>query len=186
MPNNIDISQKQQSNTDKLTDEIKTTVELSPRDIEAQAERKQLEIKKNIDIATKTAMSEREIETSKLHQPALRRSVLNHKQRDISYNRTMERVHSEIQQPGRAFSKFIHIRIVETISDALGTTVARPNAILIGSIFAFVLTLFIYLISKTIGYKMSGFETIGSFVIGWVLGNIYDYFKLLIKGKNSQ
>ena len=124
-------------------------------------------------------------EISKSDQNTLRHSTLSYKQRDISYNRTMERLHGELNQPKRSFSTFIHLKIVDRVSDILGQTIARPNAILFGSIFAFVLTLFIYSISKTIGYNMSGFETIGSFMIGWIFGNVYDYLKILFQGKKS-
>jgi len=48
---------------------------------------------------------------------------------------------------------------------------------------AFLLTLIIYVIAKTFGYNLSGFETIGAFIIGWILGVVYDYLKILFVGK---
>ena len=59
----------------------------------------------------------------------------------------------------------------------------RPNAILAGAVVAFVLVLAVYLISKFYGYTLSGFETIGAFIVGWVLGILYDFFKVMITGK---
>ena len=45
--------------------------------------------------------------------------------------------------------------------------------------------LIIYTIAKTIGYKLSGFETIAAFLIGWLIGLIYDYLRILITGKKE-
>jgi hypothetical protein len=96
----------------------------------------------------------------------------------------MREVRSHMSAPSRAFSKVIHNPAVEKTSDALGNTVARPNAILSGSLFAFLFTLAVYLIARYSGYPLSGTETIASFILGWVLGLIYDYVRLLVLGRS--
>lgn len=60
---------------------------------------------------------------------------------------------------------------------------ARPNAILAGSVVAFFAVLGVYLLAKNLGYVLSGFETIAAFVIGWIIGILYDYFRTMITGK---
>ena len=96
----------------------------------------------------------------------------------------MKQLQSELKPSQRAFSKFIHNPVVEKTSDAVGSTVARPNAILAGAVTAFILVLAVYLIAKFYGYTLSGFETIGAFIVGWILGLLYDFFKVMITGKN--
>ena len=66
---------------------------------------------------------------------------------------------------------------------AVGGTIARPNAILSGSVSAFLLTLAVYLVARFNGYPLSGAETIASFIFGWLLGLIYDYLRILLLGK---
>ena len=83
----------------------------------------------------------------------------------------------------RALSKVIHAPGIEKASETIGSTVARPNAILAGSVVAFVLVLGVYIIAKTLGYPLSGFETIAAFVVGWIIGTLYDFFKVMITGK---
>ena len=83
----------------------------------------------------------------------------------------------------RTFSRIIHNKTVEKVSDAAGNTIARPNAILSGAVLAFVLTLSVYLIAKNLGYPLSGFETIGAFAVGWVLGITYDFLKVMVTGR---
>lgn len=102
------------------------------------------------------------------------------KRRDESYKRTLNRIQSELKPVNRILSKIIHNKFIEKISEVIGQTIARPNAMLLGSIFAFILTLFTYTIAKKIGYKLSGIETILSFIIGWIIGIVYDYLKTLI------
>lgn len=116
--------------------------------------------------------------------PAVRRGSIK-SERVASYKRTMTQIQSEMSAPSRAFSKVIHNKAIEKTSDVAGATIARPNAILAGSIFAFAFTLATYLIAKHYGYPLSGFETIGSFIVGWIAGLLFDYFRIMITGKRS-
>jgi hypothetical protein len=102
-----------------------------------------------------------------------------------SYRHTLQQAQEELRPINRSFSKFIHLEAIDRISSLIGSFIARPGAILLGSIFAFVITLIIYFIAKNFGYILSGFESIGAFIIGWLLGNIFDYFRLVIIGKES-
>lgn len=129
------------------------------------------------------ATVEKKRDIKREQSPAERRGPLTKKERDRSFDNTMDEVRSQMSGPSRAFSKVIHNKTVEKVSDAVGSTVARPNAILTGSIFAFVFTLVIYLIARYNGYPLSGAETIASFALGWVLGLVFDYFRVIVSGK---
>ena len=94
---------------------------------------------------------------------------------------TMKQTRSHLSTPSRAFSKAIHNPTVEKTSDVVGSTVARPNAILFASISAFVLVGILYLVARYYGYRLSGFETMAAFIIGWVLGLLFDYSSLMFK-----
>jgi hypothetical protein len=104
------------------------------------------------------------------------------KEREASYNATMKHVRSEMSLPARTFSKVIHQPVVEKSSEILGSSLARPNAILAGSVSALILVTLTYLIARTFGYQLSGFETIGAFVLGWLIGIIYDFVKIMAAG----
>lgn len=112
-----------------------------------------------------------------------RRGGISKKEKVASYKKHMKQMQAELPPAQRAFSKVIHSPVVEKSSEFIGATVARPNAILSGAVVAFFLVLVVYLIAKNLGYVLSGFETIGAFIIGWVIGVLYDYFKVLITGK---
>lgn len=121
------------------------------------------------------------------HQPspAERRAdrPIGRKEREASFTATMEEVRTHMSGPSRTFSKVIHNKTVEKVSDITGSTIARPNAILSGAILAFALTLAVYLVAKNMGYPLSGFETIGAFAAGWVLGTVYDFLKVMVTGR---
>ncbi len=116
--------------------------------------------------------------------PAARRhGVVSKKEREASYKHQMKQLQAELPATQRAFSKVIHNPVVEKTSEVVGSTVARPNAILAGSMVAFFLVLAVYLIAKHLGYPLSGFETIGAFIVGWLIGILYDFFRVMITGK---
>ena len=108
---------------------------------------------------------------------------VTNEERLAAYKETMAHIRTEMSAPARAFSKFIHQRSVERASGVLGNTVARPNAVLSGSTCALVLVSLLYVVAKIFGYPLSGFETIGAFVFGWIIGLIYDYARALVTGR---
>lgn len=138
---------------------------LSPRDQEI------------IDKARKAKINaSKKLKTSK-------NGLIEKKARKKSLENTIKHVQDELPPTKRIVSKFIHSRPVEFTSEFLAATLARPNAVLAGSIASFVLTLSVYVISKTIGYEISGFETIAAFILGWIIGILYDYLHLLVSGR---
>ena len=114
---------------------------------------------------------------------ARRRGGISKKEKTASYKKHMKQIQSEMPAPQRAFSKVIHSPAVEKTSEFIGSTIARPNAILSGAVVAFFVVLAVYLLAKNLGYALSGFETIGAFIVGWVIGIFYDYVRVLLTGK---
>lgn len=144
------------------------------------------EAKKEAHEAAKAAEKERKINEKQI-APAERRKerlVRNKKTLDASFNREMKEVRSHMSAPSRTFSKVIHNKAVDRTSEALGNTVARPNAILAGSLTALILTACLYTWAKYNGYPLSGFETIGAFIIGWLIGIIVDFVRITVTGRS--
>ena len=165
---------------ERLVETPETSVELSPRDIEARAEKARLEA-----LETAVSVESKSVEKETNKSPTTRRGQINKKQREKSFKQTMVQVQKELPASNRVFSKVIHNNIVEKTSDVIGNTVSRPNAVFAGAFVAFILTILTYSIAKTMGYPLSGFETIAAFIIGWVIGISYDYLRILITGKKQ-
>jgi hypothetical protein len=168
--------------TEALRQKHEKAGELLQEDGETSRERARTEALENAISIEKKSLSK---ETTHAPSPAARRGAISKRDLDANYQRTMKQVQSELSTPSRAFSKVIHIKAVEKTSEALESTIARPNAILAGAFSAFIFTLAIYLVAKHFGYRLSGFETIGGFIIGWIVGILFDYFKVMITGKHS-
>jgi hypothetical protein len=114
-----------------------------------------------------------------------RRGPISKKQLSNSFNSQMNHAQSQMNGGSRAFSKLLHSRPVEAVSEAASSTVARPNALLSGSICAFIAITVLYFVAKHYGFPLSGFETIAAFIFGWIVGILYDYFSVMIRGKKS-
>jgi hypothetical protein len=179
---NIEAHQSVNKQLEKLDNNPEDFIELSPRDAEAQAERARIEA---LETATSIETDDKEAKKAEKHPISLRRGPIKKKQLDESYKRTMKQVQDELSTSNRMFSKIIHNKVIEKTSDIVGDTIARPNAMLSGAVVAFVLTLLTYTVAKTIGYALSGFETIAAFIIGWIIGIVYDYLRVLITGTKS-
>ena len=165
----------------RATHERRAEIEMesSPEDAE-NARHEALEQAKTAEKESNT----QEAELRREQSPAERRPKTR-SQKEASFKRTMNTVQEEMSAPGRAFSKFIHAKPVEKASEATAKTLARPNAILAGSIAAFICTLAIYLIAKRYGYTLSGFETMGAFIVGWLIGQLFDFLRVMITGRTS-
>jgi hypothetical protein len=116
---------------------------------------------------------------------AAQHHIITHDDREASFNQTMDEVRKHMPRANRSFSEFIHHPTVERISETVGKTIARPNAILAGGLTAFVAVLGLYFYAKYAGFALRGSETIIAFAIGWLLGILFDFFKTMFTGKQQ-
>jgi flagellar biosynthesis GTPase FlhF len=168
---------------DNLHENLENSNEQSARDVDLAEQARQKALETAISKEFKGKVVEKIKE--QVPHPPHRSNQIDKKKLKESFKQTMTDMQTELSPGSRAFSKVIHNPIVETASDIIGETVARPNSILAGAFMAFALTLSTYLLAKRLGYALSGFETIAAFIIGWIIGAIYDYFKVLFTGKKS-
>lgn len=96
---------------------------------------------------------------------------------DTKYKDTMKNMQSQLTAPSRAFSKVIHNPVVEKTSEVIGNTVARPNLVIAAAIGA-IASAVVYIVANKYGYELSGFETIGLFILGWAIGAIIEYIRV--------
>jgi hypothetical protein len=137
--------------------------------------------------ATELAEDSKELKhnTAQASPAERRRGAPSKKQLNSSFKTQMQNVQADLGPGSRLISKLIHIRPIEKVSDVVGSTIARPNAMLYGSILAFVSITILYFVARYYGYKLSGFETIAAFCIGWLLGILYDYLSTLFRSRRS-
>lgn len=164
---------------DRAAEVIKNRVENES----SPAEKSEAEAREQLEKVIEKSEAE-EVKQEK-KQPTKAERLITKEDRKDSFKKTMETVQSQLPKSSRTFSKVIHNPTIEKVSEVTGKTVARPNAILSGSVAAFVLTLAIYTLAKINGYPLSGFETIAAFTIGWLTGMLFDYIRIGVKGGSS-
>jgi hypothetical protein len=145
--------------------------------LEARSERAEVARHDAKEVFAREAGKEQESQAAAASPRAVRK--VTKQEKAVAYKKTMKQIQGEMNPATRTFSKIIHTPAIEKTSQVLGSTVARPNALLAGGMFAFVFVLLAYFLAKKYGYQLSGFETIGAFALGWALGLIYDYAKLM-------
>jgi len=167
---------------EKLAGKQERGAEISPRDIEARTEKAKAEA---LESAISVEAGGKEKDTNNGARTVTKRAKKknNKKEKKDSFKKQIGHVQADLPIISRSFSKIIHNPFIEKTSEIAGSTIARPNALLSGSIFSFGLTLAVYWIAKDIGYALSGFETILAFIVGWTLGIVYDYIRLILTGK---
>lgn len=186
-------------NNEKLNNNERAGVEFSRQEAAEYQERLAAERERNLERGQeyskeKATVARHEIEKaiaekesrrpekSTEHTPA-ERKVNSKTARKKAYSAIIKQTQADLPAPSRAFSKVIHNPVIEKVSEVTGNTIARPNAMLSGAVFAFLLTLVVYLVARFNGYPLSGTETIAAFVVGWLMGNLYDFFKTMATGK---
>jgi hypothetical protein len=102
-----------------------------------------------------------------------------------AYKKTLHEIQHDMNPAERTFSKVIHNPVVEKTSEVTGATVARPMALFTGALTSLIIVGLLYVITKWQGYELSGFEWIGSYIVGWVLGLIIDWIRVAILGKRA-
>lgn len=110
-----------------------------------------------------------------------RQGAITKQQLNTSFKAQMKQIKSDMRTDEKIISSIIHFKPIEKTSDILGKTLLRPNAMLSGSITAFLGITILYLIARHYGFQLSGFETLGAFILGWVLGVLYDYASVMFK-----
>ena len=163
---------------ERLANEREQNAERSPERNEADAKKEALEAATKVE---KEAEKQEHAPAEKHRDtPAARRA-----KQKANFNNTMKEAQAHMSPAGRTFSKLIHTKSIEKASETIGSTVARPNAILTGAVTAFVFSLLLYLIANYNGYPLSGSETIATFIVGWAIGLLFDYIRIMVTGKKS-
>lgn len=170
-----------QEHYERAAEAVENKAEKGVENGEKQAERAKNEALEQAISVESGSAERKKRETSAA--PKKKHRNISRKEKDASFDRHMTSVRTHMTAPERTFSKFIHAKPVEATSEFVGSTIARPNAILAGAMVAFFAVLGVYLTAKYLGYPLSGFETIGAFIVGWILGILYDFFKVMITGK---
>lgn len=129
-------------------------------------------------------------ETMALHtkdekEPENMPGMINRELKDMAYQRTLTRVRKDLPLGERAFSKVIHNKAVDAVSETGAKTIARPSGILAGGFFAFLGSSIFLWVSKHYGYEYNFLLFILLFAGGFALGLLIELLWRVLR-KNRQ
>lgn len=87
-----------------------------------------------------------------------------------TYSRSLERVRSKLSPAEKIGSKIIHQPAVDSVSNGLAKTAARPSGILGGGLTALIGSSFLLYMSRHYGFTYNFFTFFALLAIGFVLG----------------
>lgn len=90
--------------------------------------------------------------------------------KENSLKGSLRRVQKDLKPYQRPFSKLIHNRAVEYISEAGAKTVGRPSGLLAGGVAFFSVSVVVLFVSRYYGYEYNFFIGLISFPIGFLVG----------------
>lgn len=160
----IDTSAEAEKNLQRLQEAAKNAPEHSVDAIEASLAKAKLE-----------AVSGREVtigERETGHQtdsPGLQKEL-----KAESYKKTMQRVQHNLNKPERGLSRIVHQPVVDKVSTALGTTIARPSGILGGSACALIGSIGLVYFSRHYGFTYNYLFFTVLFVSGFFAGLVFE------------
>lgn len=161
---------------------------LNRKNVEAQNNNQEESHKDALEKASELAEKSEKIkkeDSKKSPEKRIFKGAPSKKQLNQSFDNQMDSVQRELPLPQRVLSKLIHAKTIEKTTELLEKTIARPNALLSGSIAAFLAVSTSYFVAKYFGYQLSGFEAIGAFIIGWIIGLTYDWLSSVL-GKGNR
>lgn len=170
-----------QAEKDRLQDQIERSKERE-RSKEASSSEKLDDAKNEALELASSSEKVAEKKSEKAEETPEKRKKISKKDKEAAVEKTLKTIQSEMSAPARNFSKLIHAKPVEAVSEVAGKTIARPNALLFGGLSACILVLGTYLVAKHFGYPLSGGESFVAFCFGWIVGIIIDYVRIAATG----
>lgn len=111
---------------------------------------------------------------------------LNYRIVSHTFTQTIHRVQNKLPVYQRAFSKLVHSNTVETASEAVGSTIARPSGLLGGGICSVLASLGTLVLCRYYGYEYNFLIGLLAFGGGFALGLILETALRLVKRGQSR
>lgn len=133
--------------------------------------------------AEKHAISGKEHSAGEHQQVKNHPVLVNAQLKDMAFSRAMTRTRKRLSPISRGFSKVVHSSVVDKPSEFIGKTIARPQGMLWGSVFAFIGTSALLWITNHYGYEYNYLLVIILFVSGAIIGTAIEGIVYLLKSK---
>ncbi len=160
--------------------------DLTKRGVEAEAaiskaEKEQTKEKKTV-MTKERGSAEKEKPAAAKAAPRVRPKPKTKTERDQVFNTEMKQVQAQMRPSARTFSKVIHNKTVERVSDAAQKSIFRPSALIGGAVLGLLLGLVVYIVALLNHYIISSYEILLLFVVGALVGVVVELVTKRIRG----
>lgn len=98
-----------------------------------------------------------------------------------AFNKTMNQVRHRLPQKEKQFSKVIHTKSIEAVSEVAERTIARPIGILMGSMITFFGSVIIIILARRGGFEIRFSIFALLFIAGYGIGFVFEICILFFK-----
>lgn len=159
-----------ESSPAEQAEESSNKTEVESQQNEAEVADKLEEARDVVEEEAKPAAETESLQMQDEDQAAPATPLVNRSIKDEKFNRTLTSVRKSLNAPERAFSKLVHNKTVDAVSNAADKTVARPSGLLTGSIFSFLGSVVFLYIARHYGYEYNFLLFFLFFVGGFFVG----------------
>lgn len=160
----LDLSAEIEKNLKRAEKEAEHTKEHQPH---------KAEIKKHVE---QHAISGKEVTVGEKEQPKSPDFGTYKEMKGQTYKRSLKHIQRQLSGPERTMSKVMHQKTIDTVSEGLGKTVARPSGILGAGIVALAGTSFLLYMAKKYGFEYNPLMFFALILTGFVIGIILELF----------
>lgn len=171
-------SAHEQSDSAPQHEAHKPKVELDQANLEKQ---RQDQLEQSRDTAEKHSAPSKLLEIKKDEPTAGHDIATHHAIKRESYKSLLKHTQNKLPVLKRQFSKLIHQKQIETISNISGQTVARPSGLLGGGLGALAGSITLLYYSKYYGFRYNYAFFLITFLCGFLLGLFVEFLVRLLR-----
>lgn len=166
----------------KLASErIKRIHEQAARDTEAKGPEEIEKILKSVERSSKTSQELKNVHDEQEKPKTAHHGRVGAQLKDQSLKQGLKSIQRHLPAYQRPFSKFIHNPVVESTSDFVGATGARPSGIFVGGLFSLIFSVFIMIVCRYYGYEYNYLIGVAGLAGGFVLGIFLEFLLKSVK-----
>lgn len=169
MSEHLKSSQEHKFDNLDLPPEVKKSLEITPKEA-GETKHDQIETSELINKVEQQAVSSKETAISEKEVASAQEFGVYADMKAQTYARTLGRIRGRLSKPNQVMSKIMHNNVVDTISNSVSKTVARPSGILGGGIVALAGSSVLLYMAKHYGFKYNFFSFFILLAGGFVLG----------------
>jgi hypothetical protein len=159
----LNLDQESKANLDRLREKAEKAAEASHEEVQHIQKKVETHAVSGKEFTVGEKETTRNSSSHQYDQKAIKKDT---------YKKTMRHVRTRLSKPEKTFSKVVHNKTVESISEVGGKTVARPSGILGGGICALLGSVFLVYMTKHYGFEYNYLLFFILFIGGFFIGMI--------------